>query len=268
MSESIGIMEGAFFVSRGELIQWINDTYNLNITRIEQLGSGSVYCQILDSISPGKVNMSKVNWKAQLEWEFINNLKLLQQAFLKCGLNKHIEIERLAKAKYQDNLEFAQWMKRYYDLNNGANKEYDAVGKRNSVAPDFAFGEKQIPMRAARLNEERSASIRRRSKDKFKSVGPPVRREGRTKTDSSIKKSGRSSAVSDTKKDAKTLYEYIMTIKALSEAQNHMNDKEKLQKISEVVKDTLKLKIFDKSTKKDLTDFEVNQIIEETGEGY
>lgn len=33
------------------------------------------------------------------------------------------------KAKYQDNLEFIQWMKRYYDLNyNGA--EYDAVGKR------------------------------------------------------------------------------------------------------------------------------------------
>jgi len=30
MSEVIGIMEGAFFVSRGELIQWINDTFQVN----------------------------------------------------------------------------------------------------------------------------------------------------------------------------------------------------------------------------------------------
>jgi hypothetical protein len=64
----------------------------LSVTKIEQLGSGAVYCQILDAIHPGKVNMSKVNWKAHLEWEFINNLKILQQSFLKCGLNKHIEV--------------------------------------------------------------------------------------------------------------------------------------------------------------------------------
>jgi len=175
-------------------------------------------------------------------------------------------------------------MKRYYDLNNGTNREYDPVGKRNGAAPDFSFGEKQIPMRA-RLNDERSTSIRRKSPDKFKSVGPPVRREGRGKTDSAVKKSGRSSAVSDTKKDSKTLYEYIMTIKALTEVENHMDDKEKLQKIAEVVKSTLKLKVFDKekdkSGKKDYTDSDskmrkfllinnciVNRIIEEAGEGY
>ena len=146
-------------------------------------------------------------------------------------------------------MEFAQWMKRYYDLNNGSNREYDAAGKRNGAPTDFSFGEKQIPMRA-RLNDERSTSIRKKSKDKYKSVGPPVRREGRTKTDTGIKKSGRSSAVNDSKKDTKTLYEYIMTIKALTEVQNHMDDKEKLQKISDVVKNTLKLKIFDKEKDK------------------
>ena len=147
-------------------------------------------------------------------------------------------------------------MKRYYDLNNGANREYDAVAKRHGPT-DFSFGEKQIPMRA-RMNDERSTSIRKMSKDKFKSVGPSIRREGRGKTDSGIKTSGRSSAVSDTKKESKTLYEYIMTIKALTEVENHMDDKEKLQKIAEVVKSTLKLKLFDKekekSAKKDYTD--------------
>ena len=31
MSEIIGMMEGAFFVSRGELIQWINKTFGVRI---------------------------------------------------------------------------------------------------------------------------------------------------------------------------------------------------------------------------------------------
>lgn len=38
-------------------------------------------------------------------------------------------MEKLTKAKYQDNLEFLQWLKRYHDLNyNG--EPYDAVGRR------------------------------------------------------------------------------------------------------------------------------------------
>jgi RP/EB family microtubule-associated protein len=53
----------------------------LNITKIEQLGAGSIYCQIVDVIHPGKVAMNKVNWKAKNDYEFINNLKILQTAF-------------------------------------------------------------------------------------------------------------------------------------------------------------------------------------------
>ena len=75
--------------------------------------------------------MSKVNWKAKLEHEFIGNYKILQQAFTKIGVSKHIDVEKLIKGKYQDNLEFLQWMKRYFDKNyNGY--IYDAVGKRNN----------------------------------------------------------------------------------------------------------------------------------------
>lgn len=38
-----------------------------------------------------------------------------------------MEVEKLAKAKYQDNLEFVQWLKRYYDLNGGSKgAEYNA----------------------------------------------------------------------------------------------------------------------------------------------
>jgi len=47
------------------------------LTRIEQLGTGAVYCQLFDVIFPGKIKMNRVNWKAKNEWEFIVNFKIL-----------------------------------------------------------------------------------------------------------------------------------------------------------------------------------------------
>ena len=62
------------------------------MTKIEQLGTGAVYCQILDACFQGEVSLQKVNWRARLEWEFVNNFKILQQAFDKFGINKFIEV--------------------------------------------------------------------------------------------------------------------------------------------------------------------------------
>lgn len=99
------MMDEGYFTSRGDILKWINDLLQINISKIEQLGSGAVYCQILDSMYPGKVNLSKVNWKAKTEYDFIQNLKILQQSFIKLGIQRHIEVEKLCKCKYQDNLE-------------------------------------------------------------------------------------------------------------------------------------------------------------------
>jgi len=38
------------------------------MTKIEQLGSGAVYCQVLDVVHPGKIPMNKVNWKAKNDY--------------------------------------------------------------------------------------------------------------------------------------------------------------------------------------------------------
>jgi len=127
-------MDEGYFVPRTEILNWVNELLNLNINKIEQLGSGSIYCQILDVIHPGKVSLSKVNWKAKSDYEFINNFKILQNSFDKLGIKRHVEVEKLSKAKYQDNLEFIQWMKRYYDVNcgeRGAN--YQADERRGGI---------------------------------------------------------------------------------------------------------------------------------------
>ena len=53
-------------IAKHDLLSWINNLLQLKLTTIEQLGSGAVYCQILDSMHPGKVPLNKLNWQAKL----------------------------------------------------------------------------------------------------------------------------------------------------------------------------------------------------------
>jgi len=75
------------------------------------------------------VPVHKCKWQAKNDYEYIENFKVLQQGFAKNDIKRYIDVDKLAKAKYQDNLEFLQWLKRYHEINsNGAH--YDAVGRR------------------------------------------------------------------------------------------------------------------------------------------
>lgn len=127
------MMEGAFFVPRGELLDWINGLLQLNVQKIEQLANGAAYCSVVDALFPGTVAMSRVNWMARNDFEFVANYKILQQAFEKNGVDKWIDVDKLIRGKYQDNLEFVQWLKRFYDLNGGASRDYDAVARRKNA---------------------------------------------------------------------------------------------------------------------------------------
>jgi len=129
---NIGMMEGAYFVGSMELLNWLNDLLKLDYTKVEQTCSAAAHCQIMDAIYPGKVSLSKVNFTAKNEYEYVANFKILQTVFDKLGIDKHIDVTKLVKGKYQDNLEFFQWIKRYFDLNYSGG-EYNAVERRNQV---------------------------------------------------------------------------------------------------------------------------------------
>ena len=84
----------------------------------------------MDACFPGKIRLKKIRWDAKQDYEFVDNYKELQQAFDKLRINKHIEVNKLIRAKYQDNLEFMQWMKSFHGQNaSGTIAEYSATGE-------------------------------------------------------------------------------------------------------------------------------------------
>ena len=81
----------------------------------------------------GKVPMRKVNWGAKNDYEFVKNYKVLQSVFDKHKIQKHIPVNKLIRAKYQDNLEWLQWLKCYYESNMGEDEaaDYNAESRRS-----------------------------------------------------------------------------------------------------------------------------------------
>ncbi|XP_069461638.1 microtubule-associated protein RP/EB family member 3 isoform X1 [Ambystoma mexicanum] len=116
-------------LSRHDMLAWVNDSLQLNYTKVEQLCSGAAYCQFMDMLFPGSILLKKVKFQAKLEHEYIHNFKVLQAAFKKMGVDKIIPVERLVKGKFQDNFEFVQWFKKLFDANYDG-KEYDPMLSR------------------------------------------------------------------------------------------------------------------------------------------
>jgi RP/EB family microtubule-associated protein len=74
--------------------------------------------------------MQKVKFNAKHEYEYVANFKVLQTAFDKHKIDKMIPVERLIKCKFQDNLEFLQWVKKYWDTYYPGGP-YDALARRS-----------------------------------------------------------------------------------------------------------------------------------------
>lgn len=120
--------------SRTELLAWLNELLQLNYTKVEQCGTGGAYCQIMDSVY-GDVQMAKVKMNAKHEYEFLANFKVLQLVFKTKKIDKPIPVDSLVKCKMQDNLEFLQWIKRFWEANYSG-QPYDAVGRRRGAPTD------------------------------------------------------------------------------------------------------------------------------------
>ncbi|KAL0251936.1 hypothetical protein GEMRC1_001148 [Eukaryota sp. GEM-RC1] len=147
--DSVGMMNGAFFVGKRVILDWIKDFFGLKVDKIEHLGNGAVYLHIMDALYPNAVNLSKANFNAYLEHDNLRNLKYLQSVMKSVGINRDFDLNRIASQNYMANLEMAQWFKSLFDNNYNSDVPYDAPGRRGQK-PTSSF-----PPRAERPNPSR-----------------------------------------------------------------------------------------------------------------
>jgi RP/EB family microtubule-associated protein len=160
-----GMMSSNNFMGKSALLSWLNSTLSLRLEKIEDVSSGAgpvrarlpatapapnrpappppplppqtctgaVACQLMDCLHPGSVNMKRVDFNVRNDYEFTNNYKELQQAFTKVSVDRAFNVSQLSKGKRQDNNEFMQWFKGYWDSISGGQDvaaAYDAPARR------------------------------------------------------------------------------------------------------------------------------------------
>ncbi|XP_078041492.1 microtubule-associated protein RP/EB family member 1 isoform X2 [Augochlora pura] len=117
-------------MSRHDMLAWVNDSLQASFIKIEELCSGAAYCQFMDMLFPGSVPIKRIKFKANQEHEYIQNFKILQSSFRKMKVEKIVPVDKLVKGRFQDNFEFLQWFKKFFDANYSRAEPYDALAMR------------------------------------------------------------------------------------------------------------------------------------------
>lgn len=144
---AVGVMDPAYFVPKRELLEFFNSTFDLSLTKIEQTCTGAVACLLTEYLFPKSIAASRIDWAARSDYEYVQNYKLLQAAFEKRGVRKHVEVDRLIRGRHQDNLEMCQWLAALFRQKAGPGHEppasYDPASVRargkggKSLPPQF-----------------------------------------------------------------------------------------------------------------------------------
>ncbi|XP_070070279.1 microtubule-associated protein RP/EB family member 1 isoform X6 [Drosophila takahashii] len=119
-------------LSRHDMLAWVNDCLQSQFSKIEELCTGAAYCQFMDMLFPNSVPVKRVKFRTNLEHEYIQNFKILQAGFKKMSVDKIIPVDKLIKGRFQDNFEFLQWFKKFFDANYDG-REYDPLAQRAGV---------------------------------------------------------------------------------------------------------------------------------------
>jgi len=171
------------------------------------MGTGAAYCQLMDILFPGTIPLKRVKYSSKQETDAINNFKILQSSFKKLNVDQSVEIDKLVKAKFQDNFEFLQWFKKFFDANYSGDGDYDPVKARGGQTlgqggpkciGGGGGGMARTPLRAA--NGSSGGGITRSSNA---SNGGSVRSSNSTPSKASV--NGGGAAKKDFQKDAEMI---------------------------------------------------------------
>ncbi|XP_076840262.1 uncharacterized protein LOC143485023 isoform X2 [Brachyhypopomus gauderio] len=115
--------------SESELLTWLNGTLLSNFHRVEQTCSGAAYCQLMDLLIPGCIDLKKVKFRPGNETEILNNYELLESAFRKTSVGRPLRPDELVSCNITEAYKLLLWFKVFFDR-NFAGQKYDAVEAR------------------------------------------------------------------------------------------------------------------------------------------
>ncbi|KAI3378738.1 hypothetical protein SNEBB_003672 [Seison nebaliae] len=127
-------------LSRHEMIEWVNSELLSNLQKIEEMGTGSAYCQLMNLLFPGIIPLKK----------------MLQKALLDVEIDKFIPVEKLVKMRYQDNFEFIQWFKKFFDTNISGESHSNAQPEKVPSTSNLTNGKKMPNVRSFAKNNGRT----------------------------------------------------------------------------------------------------------------
>eukprot|EP00800_Vazella_pourtalesii_P007170 TRINITY_DN194_c0_g1_i1.p1 TRINITY_DN194_c0_g1~~TRINITY_DN194_c0_g1_i1.p1 ORF type:complete len:298 (-),score=61.66 TRINITY_DN194_c0_g1_i1:100-930(-) len=102
---------------RSEYLKWVNDSLKMNLQKVEEMCTGTAYCQFMHVLFPESIVLKRVRWFANSDHQYMDNFKILQKAFAELQVKKLIPLERLVKGNFMENYDFLVWFKVFYDAN-------------------------------------------------------------------------------------------------------------------------------------------------------
>ncbi|TMS16719.1 Microtubule-associated protein RP/EB family member 3 [Larimichthys crocea] len=125
---------------RFEMLAWLNETLQTRFTKIEQVCTGAAYCQLMDCLFPGSLDLSRVRFQSSNMVDSIHNYSLLQAAFREVEVKRHVPVEALIVKNKVVALTFLLWFKTLFDKNNNGRKYHalEARGGQSMVSDSDA----------------------------------------------------------------------------------------------------------------------------------
>ncbi|KAF4072265.1 hypothetical protein AMELA_G00261170 [Ameiurus melas] len=133
--------------SRYELLAWLNNLLQTKFTNMEEICSGACFCQLIDWLFPGSIDMNKVKFQCQEKADFRHNYSLLQTGFRKMGVTKNIPVEELITGKFKPNFTFLKWFRKFFQANM-TGQVYNPLEARNGQEIAHAQPNFQSPQRS------------------------------------------------------------------------------------------------------------------------
>uniref|UniRef100_A0A8C1Z7J0 DNA (cytosine-5-)-methyltransferase n=1 Tax=Cyprinus carpio TaxID=7962 RepID=A0A8C1Z7J0_CYPCA len=100
-----------------ELLDWLSDILHTSFSQVEHTCSGAAFCQLMNIIHPGSIDINKVKFTTKETADILDNYRLLQEAFSKAQIKKELELKLLVTGDILKTLDLLTWFKYLYDHN-------------------------------------------------------------------------------------------------------------------------------------------------------